>query len=236
MVTAPQLMSVSSADPANVCFSWLTLTNTENQALNNNSLKWSIMEPELVIQPERWRRHQDIHSRFNPPAVRSNHISDQSCRCGAYLLIWWAMRALSAIKSVSTDETYRTLLKPFSIGMITSDGGSCYAREVPKNRHLVGRIFTRRIEHLHLTLRSRIKRLDRKTICFSRSVEIHEKVIGSFIEKHMLCWLEPSPENIRQLNNNDFFFMGSHTLSHTPLKISHQLTNTSSEICIKLIA
>ncbi|MDU4099719.1 IS1 family transposase, partial [Raoultella ornithinolytica] len=25
----------------------------------------------------------------------------------------------------------------------------------------------------------------RKTICFSRSVEIHEKVIGTFIEKHM---------------------------------------------------
>ncbi|WP_241900266.1 IS1 family transposase, partial [Erwinia sp. OLMTSP26] len=32
---------------------------------------------------------------------------------------------------------------------------------------------------------SRIKRLARKTICFSRSVEIHEKVIGAFIEKHM---------------------------------------------------
>ncbi|AHA64538.1 Transposase [Shigella dysenteriae 1617] len=28
-------------------------------------------------------------------------------------------------------------------------------------------------------------RLARKTICFSRSVEIHEKVIGTFIEKHM---------------------------------------------------
>ncbi|MGT4009551.1 IS1 family transposase, partial [Escherichia coli] len=25
----------------------------------------------------------------------------------------------------------------------------------------------------------------RKTICFSRSVEIHEKVIGAFIEKYM---------------------------------------------------
>ncbi|AHA68781.1 Transposase [Shigella dysenteriae 1617] len=36
-----------------------------------------------------------------------------------------------------------------------------------------------------LTLRTRIKRLARKTICFSRSVEIHEKVIGTFIEKHM---------------------------------------------------
>ncbi|RSB25565.1 IS1 family transposase, partial [Enterobacter cloacae] len=29
------------------------------------------------------------------------------------------------------------------------------------------------------------KRLARKTICFSRSVEIHEKVIGAFIGKHM---------------------------------------------------
>ncbi|ENA6118774.1 IS1 family transposase, partial [Escherichia coli] len=25
----------------------------------------------------------------------------------------------------------------------------------------------------------------RKTLCFSRSVELHEKVIGAFIEKHM---------------------------------------------------
>ncbi|HBN2077662.1 TPA: IS1 family transposase, partial [Escherichia coli] len=25
----------------------------------------------------------------------------------------------------------------------------------------------------------------RKTPCFSRSVELHEKVIGAFIEKHM---------------------------------------------------
>ncbi|OZI15051.1 hypothetical protein CE195_04395 [Sodalis-like symbiont of Philaenus spumarius] len=25
----------------------------------------------------------------------------------------------------------------------------------------------------------------RKTICFSRSVQIHETVIGAFIEKHM---------------------------------------------------
>ncbi|OZI15574.1 hypothetical protein CE195_00655, partial [Sodalis-like symbiont of Philaenus spumarius] len=27
--------------------------------------------------------------------------------------------------------------------------------------------------------------LARKTICFSRSVEIHEKVIGAFIEKYI---------------------------------------------------
>lgn len=56
---------------------------------------------------------------------------------------------------------------------------------VPKDKHLTGKIFTQRIERNNLTLRTRIKRLARKTICFSRSVEIHEKVIGAFIEKHM---------------------------------------------------
>ncbi|EMX4617542.1 IS1 family transposase, partial [Escherichia coli] len=37
----------------------------------------------------------------------------------------------------------------------------------------------------NLPLRTRIKRLARKTICFSRSVKINEKVIGSVIEKNM---------------------------------------------------
>ncbi|AHA68780.1 Transposase [Shigella dysenteriae 1617] len=58
---------------------------------------------------------------------------------------------------------------------------------MPKDKHLTGKIFTQRIERNNLTLRTRIKRLARKTICFSRSVEIHEKVIGTFIEKtHVL--------------------------------------------------
>ncbi|ARF52186.1 transposase (plasmid) [Pantoea stewartii subsp. stewartii DC283] len=53
------------------------------------------------------------------------------------------------------------------------------------NKALTGKIFTQRIERNNLTLRTRIKRLTRRTICFSRSVELHEKVIGAFIEKYM---------------------------------------------------
>jgi insertion element IS1 protein InsB len=60
-----------------------------------------------------------------------------------------------------------------------------YAREVPKDKHLTGKIFTQRIERNNLALRTRIKRLAREIICFSRSVELHEKVIGAFIEKYM---------------------------------------------------
>ncbi len=47
-----------------------------------------------------------------------------------------------------TDETCRellALLTPFNIGMITSDDWGSYGREVPKDKHLTGKIFTQRI-------------------------------------------------------------------------------------------
>ncbi|ACD54334.1 Insertion element iso-IS1n protein insB [Shigella boydii ATCC 9905] len=75
--------------------------------------------------------------------------------------------------------------------MLTTDEWGSYTRELPKEKYLTGKIFTQRIERNNLPLRTRIKRLARRTICFSRSVKFHEKVIGAFIEKHM--FLESSP-------------------------------------------
>ena len=43
---------------------------------------------------------------------------------------------------------------------------------------MVGR---RRLERTQLTWRTRIKRLTRRTICFSKSVVVHDTVIGLFI-------------------------------------------------------
>jgi insertion element IS1 protein InsB len=37
------------------------------------------------------------------------------------------------------------------------------------------------LERKHLTLRTRIKRLARKTICFSKSQTMHQTIIGLFI-------------------------------------------------------
>ncbi|MGD1861920.1 MAG: IS1 family transposase [Leptolyngbyaceae cyanobacterium] len=48
----------------------------------------------------------------------------------------------------------------------------------------VGKANTQRIERKHLTLRTRIKRLARKTICFSKSVLMHDTVIGLFINRY----------------------------------------------------
>ena len=106
--------------------------------------------------------------------------------------LWYAFdtkrkRVVAYTFGPRNDETCRhllSLLSPFQIGFITSDDWGSYAREVPSEMHLTGKIFTQRIERNHLTLRTRIKRLARKTICFSRSVELHEKVICAFIERH----------------------------------------------------
>jgi insertion element IS1 protein InsB len=39
------------------------------------------------------------------------------------------------------------------------------------------------LERKHLTLRTRINRLGRKSICFSKSVQMHELLIGLFINR-----------------------------------------------------
>ncbi|PJE77872.1 hypothetical protein CI610_03200 [invertebrate metagenome] len=55
--------------------------------------------------------------------------------------------------------------------------------KVPNSKHVISKLFTQRIERNNRTLPTRLKRLNRKTICFSRSAEIHDKVIGEFISR-----------------------------------------------------
>ena len=59
----------------------------------------------------------------------------------------------------------------------------CVYNQLPEEKHIVGKRFTQRIERQNLTLRTRCKRLNRKTNGFSRSIEMHDKVIGNLIEQ-----------------------------------------------------
>ncbi len=47
--------------------------------------------------------------------------------------------------------------------------------------HRIGKDLTWRIERKNLDLRTRIKRLARRTICFSKSEKMHDAIIGRFI-------------------------------------------------------
>jgi insertion element IS1 protein InsB len=61
-----------------------------------------------------------------------------------------------------------------------------YERQLEPEKHEVGKQNTQRIERKDLTLRTRIKRLARETTCFSRSIVMHDIVIGLFINQYEL--------------------------------------------------
>ncbi len=59
-----------------------------------------------------------------------------------------------------------------------------YERHLDPAMHSPGKQNTQKIERKHLTLRTRIKRLVRKTICFSKSIQMHDIVIGLFVNRY----------------------------------------------------
>lgn len=82
------------------------------------------------------------------------------------------------------DEVFlklKTLLAPFGITRYYTDYWGAYTRHLDANEHQPGKRNTQKIERKHLTLRTRIKRLTRKTICFSKSIQMHDLVIGLFV-------------------------------------------------------
>lgn len=87
-----------------------------------------------------------------------------------------------------TDATFKKLksnLDKFNVkGYYTDDWGS-YSRNLKPTYHHIGKKGTWRVENRNLKLRNDIKRLNRKTIGFSKSQNIHDNVIGSYINKYM---------------------------------------------------
>jgi insertion element IS1 protein InsB len=78
----------------------------------------------------------------------------------------------------------KALLEPFGITRYFTDGWGAYERHVEAERHTVGKAHTQKIESKHINLRTRIKRLVRRTICFSKTEHMHDVVIGLFINRY----------------------------------------------------
>ena len=87
----------------------------------------------------------------------------------------------------------KALLEPFGINHYYTDDWGAYERHLDEKKHHVGKRNTQKNERKHLTLRTRIKRLARKTICFSKLERMHDIVIGLFINRYVIT-KEPPPE------------------------------------------
>ncbi len=86
-------------------------------------------------------------------------------------------------RSANTLKKLLKLLTPYDFAYYCTDNLKTYATELPEKKHVIGKFFTQKIERQNLTLRTRLKRLTRRTICYSRSEELHDKVIGEFINR-----------------------------------------------------
>ena len=105
-----------------------------------------------------------------------------------YIIEKKTRKVIAFIFGPRTDEVYQKLINLLPkklIDVLYTDNWGSYSKIKFAPIHVIGKINTKRIERKNLDLRTRVKRLNRKTICFSKSEIIHDAVIGSFIVNHM---------------------------------------------------
>ncbi|MCA1633656.1 MAG: IS1 family transposase, partial [Acidobacteria bacterium] len=102
--------------------------------------------------------------------------------------LWYAFspktkQVIGYVRGRRTDAVCRQLLEKLERCRITrfyTDWWDSYAKLIPSHRHWIGKVGTQRIERNNLTIRTRLKRWQRRTICFSKTDEMDEAVIKLF--------------------------------------------------------
>ena len=103
--------------------------------------------------------------------------------------LWWAIDHDTGVpiafcfgtREYKTLDNFLKLIKTVNIRYVYTDNNFAYSSRIPKSKHRTGKQNTQLIERKHLTLRTRLKRVQRKTIGFSKKLDIHRGVIGLFI-------------------------------------------------------
>jgi IS1 family transposase len=71
-----------------------------------------------------------------------------------------------------------------AIAVRSTKGGGAYERHMEPEQHAVGKQHTQKIASKHINLRTRIKRLVRRTMCLSKTERMHNLVIGLFVSRY----------------------------------------------------
>ena len=90
-------------------------------------------------------------------------------------------KVVAFVNERRTDAACRQLLQKLAgcrIRRYHTDNWQSYAKFLPARRHRTGKEGTSRIERHNLNFRTRLKRLQRHTICCSKSAVMHDAVIS----------------------------------------------------------
>nr|UMW97808.1 IS1 protein InsB [Escherichia coli] len=91
-------------------------------------------------------------------------------------------------RTMATLGRLMSLLSPFDVVIWMTDGWPLYESRLKGKLHVISKRYTQRIERHNLNLRQHLARLGRKSLSFSKSVELHDKVIGHYLNiKHYHC-------------------------------------------------
>ncbi|RLL47598.1 IS1 family transposase, partial [Klebsiella pneumoniae] len=88
-------------------------------------------------------------------------------------------------RTLATLERLLSLLSAFEVVVWMTDGWPLYEPRLKGKLHVISKRYTQRIERHNLNPWPHLARLGRKSLSFSKSVELHDKVIGHYLNiKH----------------------------------------------------
>ncbi len=82
---------------------------------------------------------------------------------------------------MATLERLLNLLSAFDVVIWMTDGWPLYKSRLKGKLHVISKRHTQRIERHNLNLRQHLAKLSRKSLSFSKSEELHDKVIGHYL-------------------------------------------------------
>lgn len=115
-------------------------------------------------------------------------VGSKSNQRWTWLAITSSSRRIGAfVNGRRTDKNCRELVGKYQNSQVTefaSDDWQSYQKCVPPDIHHIGKNKTQRIERVNLNFRVHLKRLNRRTIAFSKSDEMHDAVIKLYVRHH----------------------------------------------------
>ncbi|HLL95758.1 MAG TPA: IS1 family transposase [Spirosoma sp.] len=111
--------------------------------------------------------------------------------------LWWVEdhdtgEVVAFVFGRRTHATFRRLLALLKAAQIQvsgwiTDAWWAYFDCLDQALRVESKALLQSLERKHLTLRTRLKRLTRRTVCFSKSVVVHDTLIGLFINHYFFA-------------------------------------------------